>query len=335
VRTRIQRASSQRLFLIRQEKLGEVQGLCRQYAVLGSTGNVYTVDIGRVPQCSCPDCLGGNLCKHILFVMLKVLRVAPASPLVFQKALLQTELTGIFDAADARMRRNGGSFDRAGAAVLAHADVRKSYADLTGTEGEAGSGSGSGSSEAAAAAAVAAESDDESYGGRAIDAESECPICFEAITAAEVGGGKVTFCGGGCKGNVHVACVAQWVAQARGSQVTCVLCRQPWQDGAGKQNRKKRKREGGDDEGADSPVKYSHGGYGNESVRPRRPACVMRMCAIPFTHCSVACCIACSEPRRGAGAGRQSRYQLLLALGRGLRWLRRVPAGPVLAGRRC
>jgi hypothetical protein len=87
---------------------------------------------------------------------------------------------------------------------------------------------------------------------------------------------------------VHVACVAQWVAQARGSQVTCVLCRQPWQDGAGKQNRKKRKREGGDDEGADSPVKYSHGGYGNESVRPRRPACVMRMCAIPFTHCSVA-----------------------------------------------
>ena len=67
---RIARALNQRLYLIEQEE--EDSG--RKYAVLGSTGNVYTVKVGPLVSCDCPDAAKGNVCKHQLFVMLKVLR---------------------------------------------------------------------------------------------------------------------------------------------------------------------------------------------------------------------------------------------------------------------
>ena len=70
--TKIIRARTQRLYMISAEIESDY---CRKYAVLGSTGNVYTVTISQLPDCTCPDCGKGNTCKHILFVMLKVLRV--------------------------------------------------------------------------------------------------------------------------------------------------------------------------------------------------------------------------------------------------------------------
>ena len=44
-----------------------------EFAVLGSTGNVYTVTICRLPSCSCVDHLERKtVCKHLLFVYHKV-----------------------------------------------------------------------------------------------------------------------------------------------------------------------------------------------------------------------------------------------------------------------
>jgi uncharacterized Zn finger protein len=53
---------------------------------------VYDVTISRRPHCSCPDHANGNLCKHILFVMLRVLKLSTTNPLVWQKALLTKEV---------------------------------------------------------------------------------------------------------------------------------------------------------------------------------------------------------------------------------------------------
>ncbi len=53
---------------------------------------VYTVHIGRQPHCSCPDFAKGNVCKHQLFVMLRVLGLPPTEPLVWQAALLSHEV---------------------------------------------------------------------------------------------------------------------------------------------------------------------------------------------------------------------------------------------------
>lgn len=60
----------------------------------GSTGNVYNVCIARQPTCDCPHARAGNQCKHIIFVMVKVLRAK--HEYVYQLALLSDELRDIF-----------------------------------------------------------------------------------------------------------------------------------------------------------------------------------------------------------------------------------------------
>lgn len=89
---RIERVLSQRFFNVDRQK---ISSLCEQFKVLGSTGNVYTVQIRNVSHCNCPD--RNALCKHILFVLLKILKVPPTSPLVYQAALLDDELAVIFE----------------------------------------------------------------------------------------------------------------------------------------------------------------------------------------------------------------------------------------------
>lgn len=68
----------------------------------GSTGNVYTVVVARQPTCDCPHARGGNQCKHVLYVLSRVLR-APYE-YVYQLALLSTELKEIFAGAPPAVR---------------------------------------------------------------------------------------------------------------------------------------------------------------------------------------------------------------------------------------
>jgi hypothetical protein len=111
---RIHRAlpgSGHRMFLISSQQLrppGAPGGAASEYVVLGATGNVYNVEISRHPTCDCPDHVRGNLCKHVLFVYLRALKVHYTDPLIWQKALLAGEVgVGCVDAgcgSDARPR---------------------------------------------------------------------------------------------------------------------------------------------------------------------------------------------------------------------------------------
>ena len=141
---RIARALNQRLYLIEQEE--EDSG--RKYAVLGSTGNVYTVKVGALVSCDCPDAAKGNVCKHQLFVMLKVLRAAESSKLIYQRALLSHELAELFS--------KGGA---ARPEAVASSSVVEAYAEATGK-------SKAPAEEEAAAAPLR---------------NSDCPVCFEAL----------------------------------------------------------------------------------------------------------------------------------------------------------
>lgn len=60
----------------------------------GSTGNVYHITIDKVPTCDCPHAQKGNQCKHIVYVLSRVLRV-PAD-LEYQLAFITPELCDIF-----------------------------------------------------------------------------------------------------------------------------------------------------------------------------------------------------------------------------------------------
>ncbi|VUC35782.1 unnamed protein product [Clonostachys rosea] len=91
------RATSQRFFVLERTRAGTEDCPEEIVELTGSTGNIYTVSIGLVPRCDCPHAKKGNQCKHIIFVMKKVLN-APYH-LVYQLALVKSELIEIFKSA--------------------------------------------------------------------------------------------------------------------------------------------------------------------------------------------------------------------------------------------
>lgn len=233
IQQRIERALTQRLYLIKTSE----QTTCHMhggpsitFSVLGSTGNVYEVTLSKVPDCSCPDHRKGNLCKHLLFVALKVVGLPSSSPLVYQSAYLTEELEQIFDLLQKRMRLVGM---RGGAGFVANEAVQEKFTAME--EKKAAAAGGSSKEEI--------EEDGGAVKRKDIDG-SECPICFDDLGgAANVT--QLTFCRAACGTNFHRDCMRMWTSQHTRNP-TCPACRQPWTDAAtgGKVSPKESKRGG-------------------------------------------------------------------------------------------
>lgn len=66
------RAINEKLYLLSSHNNED----CLLYNVTGSTGNVYSVKVSSMSSCTCPDFIKRhNKCKHIYFVLLKVLKL--------------------------------------------------------------------------------------------------------------------------------------------------------------------------------------------------------------------------------------------------------------------
>ncbi|MCD7469513.1 hypothetical protein HAX54_008613 [Datura stramonium] len=65
---------------------------CRDatFFVLGATCNVYTVTLSTTPSCSCPD--RSTPCKHILFVLIRVLGVSIDDTCLYRRSLRPCQL---------------------------------------------------------------------------------------------------------------------------------------------------------------------------------------------------------------------------------------------------
>jgi hypothetical protein len=85
-----ERALTQRLTVLSRERCGSDHVPEEKVIVAGSTGNVYTVSIGLVPSCDCPHAKKGHQCKHIIYVMLRVLKAR--EDVAYQLALVSSEL---------------------------------------------------------------------------------------------------------------------------------------------------------------------------------------------------------------------------------------------------
>lgn len=94
---KFERATTQRMIVIGRTRSGEGQDLREDIDIVGTTGNIYTVTIGRLPSCSCPDSAKGNECKHKVYALATVLRADPS--LQYQRAFLTSELEEIFSEA--------------------------------------------------------------------------------------------------------------------------------------------------------------------------------------------------------------------------------------------
>lgn len=76
------RGISQKLYLIESKDLQEK----KEYVIMGSTGNVYTVTVQGKPICTCPDHKSrNNRCKHIYFVLIKIMGVQEIDKQIYTK----------------------------------------------------------------------------------------------------------------------------------------------------------------------------------------------------------------------------------------------------------
>jgi hypothetical protein len=90
-----ERALTQRMFVLdRQRDASDPEAPSETISLAGTTGNIYTITIDKVPSCDCPHARKGNQCKHIVYVLSRVLR-APAE-LEYQLAFVSSELKDIF-----------------------------------------------------------------------------------------------------------------------------------------------------------------------------------------------------------------------------------------------
>eukprot|EP00933_Yihiella_yeosuensis_P014861 TRINITY_DN13143_c1_g2_i1.p1 TRINITY_DN13143_c1_g2~~TRINITY_DN13143_c1_g2_i1.p1 ORF type:complete len:400 (-),score=56.43 TRINITY_DN13143_c1_g2_i1:86-1285(-) len=202
---RIERALAQRLYLLGMER--HADGIGATFKVLGSTGNVYTVELDLLPNCDCPDYLKGRgLCKHILFIWLRVLRISEDDPRIWQNALLTTELRTAVEAVFKR-RAKAKMIPLAGKEVReAYRKASKTYEDLEDLEKEDG------------------ETGKDRRLRKPLEGE-DCPVCFEAMEQSEESSGRLTFCCS-CGNNFHHDCIRRWQHASTG---TCPLCRESWQ----------------------------------------------------------------------------------------------------------
>ncbi|KAH3916997.1 hypothetical protein HBH56_050480 [Parastagonospora nodorum] len=85
-----ERAMTQRLTVLSRERCGTDNVPEEKVLMAGSTGNVYTQRIKLVPSCDCPHARFGNQCKHIIYIMLRVLKAR--EEIAYQLALTTSEL---------------------------------------------------------------------------------------------------------------------------------------------------------------------------------------------------------------------------------------------------
>jgi hypothetical protein len=192
---RMERALSERLYLIERRDESECSpsgllSLRHAFAVLGSTGNVYTVHVCRVPSCTCVDFRERKaICKHLLFVYLKVLALDRESHVPLQKALLRSELADILTA-DGTTAAAGTVHAGAAAAqasvtapptgILASPAVVRAFRSATGRPGDSEEAVAA-DDDASAAAAAAAPSSPALVAPRPPSADEPCAICFDPI----------------------------------------------------------------------------------------------------------------------------------------------------------
>ncbi|KAF7723958.1 hypothetical protein EC973_001474 [Apophysomyces ossiformis] len=154
----------------------------------------YTVEIGPVISCTCMDHrMRGAHCKHILMILLKVFRLRPTAKAFRSLTLSRTDVEEMYDNCVPDP------------SVLADEQLKQKINEKI-----------YGPPSPTTTATVER---------RPLDT-SDCPICFDEFKESEIS--KILFCKK-CRNNIHQVCFDSWAAM-RGSDVTCVYCRSPWED---------------------------------------------------------------------------------------------------------
>lgn len=223
---RLLRANTQRMYLIQQQQTMNhnivgvsLDDIICELSILGSTGNVYIVKLQSIPCCTCPDFIKNkDLCKHIIFVLLKVIGISSNNPLAYQKSYIQSELKELMQLLNSR--RVGGT--STSNSVMANEEVQRNYARLQ--------------QQQAGGSRIKTNDDDIIVGSsstvqrRSLDDtdDCDCPVCFDKMNINDTKN-ILTYCQAACGTNFHLQCIQKWFQNASNkNMLSCPNCRQEW-----------------------------------------------------------------------------------------------------------
>lgn len=158
------------------------------FFILGATGNVYTVNLSSAPSCTCPDSF--TPCKHILFVLVRVLGVSLDETCFRRRTLRPWKLN--------RLLATPTSPEALAAAGLRHRFHKLFFQE---------------------------RNENGSEGSVEIKDGSVCPVCLE-----EMGKEERVVCCETCKNLIHEECWMRWKMSGRRRWASCVVCRSRWRD---------------------------------------------------------------------------------------------------------
>ncbi|WIA35392.1 hypothetical protein OEZ86_003838 [Tetradesmus obliquus] len=165
-------------------------------------GDKFKVALGNQPTCSCRHSAAQphEPCVHLLFIMLRVMRLAADNPLLWQSALTDRELQELLDG-----RLSSSSRGSAGRA--AGRRTSSSSSSSSSSSGKQGS----------------------TVQRRTIEQDEPCPICYESLSGVEPG--WLVWCSSSCGKSIHGRCMRVWSdhqTKTLQQELSCPLCRCPW-----------------------------------------------------------------------------------------------------------
>ncbi len=153
----------------------------------------YKVAIGNMQKCTCGS---SDICIHILFIMLKVLRVPKTNPVIWQHSLLEREindcLSGRYRTADQSRRPTVRDYLKRSSKSSCDDDNNNNNAKR-----------------------------------RQVEEGDTCPVCLDDLTNEDK---ELTYCKSGCGKQAHIKCMIMYAEHQKsvGKKVTCPLCRSDW-----------------------------------------------------------------------------------------------------------
>ncbi|KAJ5483860.1 hypothetical protein N7539_006060 [Penicillium diatomitis] len=209
---KIDRIDRSRMFIVGQQVHETKNRLEFHFQVVGSTGNIYTVKIGKLPSCDCPDAKfrGRGECKHIVYGTsrqssslykyshpITVPKLSPQHPNILTLLISLVLLKALNARPELRYQLS-----------FVPSELREMY-------------------EGSLMSAFEAKGIlDQDHEGHRKPLDGACPICFTDFTPKD----KTVWCQTGCGNNVHKVCFEQWARASRSSQgpVRCIYCRIEW-----------------------------------------------------------------------------------------------------------
>lgn len=172
---RLVNALVQKLYFIEEVVISDKH---RDYLIMGSTGNVYTVTISDKYKCTCPDHVRRKVqCKHIYFVLVRVLKVN--SRFLTVKKYTPTDLASMFS-----------KLSLVDNEIIIPDDKKKKYDNIK-NKG----------------------SDDDSENSIRKENDDVCPICLDDILDLKL----AYYCKNSCGKNIHIECFNMW-SRSKGSR---------------------------------------------------------------------------------------------------------------------